>query len=452
MKHLITFGTDGIRGRANQYPFTASALQKFGKALGLWAIKKYAKPTPQLLLASDTRESCPRIKQAVWAGLEQAGISVIDAGVIPTPAVFQLINHDQAFDCGLMISASHNPHYDNGLKIFDARACKLTKLDEQDIVDNFMAMSEPEELPADVQERAVWAGAGAEYGKLMATFFPENFLAGTTIVLDCAHGATYQLAPMIFESFGANVVVLNVSPNGTNINNNCGALHPENLQAAVVAHKAHAGFAFDGDGDRVIAVNRLGEVKDGDDALSLLLRLPRYALSKHVVGTVMTNSGFEQSINQAGVELIRTSVGDKYVSAKMEECDILLGGETSGHIIVKDYSRTGDGIFVALKILESMLSTQNWDMVSTEKYPQVLVNVPVQRKHDLTDQPFAQIIAKHEQELQKGRILVRYSGTENLLRVMTEAPTNDRALSVAQSLAANLQQALSNEENIYENC
>lgn len=455
MKQVIAFGTDGIRGPAHEYPFTTTSLQKFGIALGLWAIKKYAKQHPQFLLASDTRESCPRIKAAVRVGLEHVGINVIDAGVVPTPAVFQLIHHvaheQQPFDGGLMISASHNPYYDNGLKIFDARDCKLTKKDEQEIVDYFNAMDDEVDFVISDIQIATWAQAGPEYGNLVASFFPHNFLAGITVVLDCAHGATYQLAPMIFEKFGAKVVLLHAAPTGTNINHGCGALHPQTLQAEVVRLGAHAGFAFDGDGDRVIAVNRFGVVKDGDDVLSLLLRLPRYALSKQVVGTVMTNSGFEHSMQQAGVQLIRTPVGDKYVSAMMEECDILLGGETSGHIIVKDYSRTGDGIFVALKILESMLTTQNWDMASPEKYPQVLVNVPVEHKRNLADQPFARIIEQYEQELQKGRILVRYSGTENLLRVMIEAATNERALSLAQRLATALQQALSTE-GFYENC
>jgi phosphoglucosamine mutase len=262
------------------------------------------------------------------------------------------------------------------------------------------------------------------------------------VVLDCANGAAYKIAPEIFRALGATVITIADTPNGTNINDNCGSLHPEELARVVVARGADAGFAFDGDADRVIAVNRLGVIKDGDDILTLLLNLPSYQNIAHVVGTLFTNKGFEEYLVGQGKHLFRTKVGEKYVASKLEEEKLPLGGEVSGHILTRDYSATGDGILVALKVLESIIASSNWDMVTFKKFPQVLINVPVRHKHDLALQPYAALIEEYERTMSPGRVIVRYSGTEPLLRVMTEAPTHEQAHCVAKKLAEALQKAL----------
>ena len=238
------------------------------------------------------------------------------------------------------------------------------------------------------------------------------------------------------------MVTLAAQPNGININENCGALHPANLQQAVLEHNALAGFAFDGDGDRVIAVSREGVVKDGDDLLALLLDHPACKNSTQVIGTIMTNHGFEAHVKTRGKELIRTKVGDKYIAAKLAQQKQVLGGESSGHIIMSDYLPTGDGIFVALRALETILATGNHDFVTFLKYPQKLINVPIARKDDLEQAPYCNIISSHEQLVPQGRVVVRYSGTENLLRVMVEDASEDSAYSTAASLARELQSSL----------
>jgi phosphoglucosamine mutase len=279
----------------------------------------------------------------------------------------------------------------------------------------------------------------------MKAFFKPNFLNNLKIVLDCANGATYKLAPAIFKYFGADVTAIFNEPNGTNINDNCGALHIENLTQTVLKHQAIAGFAFDGDGDRLISINKHGQVRDGDDVLFMLLGLPYYKDTPKVVGTVMSNQGLQNALTRIGKEFVRANVGDKHVAAILEKDGLLLGGEPSGHTILKDYLATGDGIFVALKIAESMILNQNFEMKSFAKYPQVLLNIPVARKQDLALDPFAKIISKHEAQLCGGRALVRFSGTEKLLRIMTEAESLPLAQSVARDLAGALRKLLCEE-------
>lgn len=441
----IAFGTDGIRGNAEQFPFTPDALVTFGRALGLWAQKKYGTQNPKFLIGSDTRISSPRIKDDLCKGLLAQGALVVDAHVLPTPAVYQLISSDVSFHAGIVISASHNPYQDNGIKVFDARHCKITAEDEQEIVHNFEQASDLQLSSSCSSEpcvKAGWPTANQSYQEAIKSRFPDLFLKNVKVILDCANGATYSIAPELFRALGANVQVLADSPDGININNQCGALHPENLAKAVQAAQADCGFAFDGDGDRVVAVNKHGQVKDGDDILALLLQLAAYQPVSHVVGTIMTNQGFESYLKGLGKKLIRTCVGDKYVTAQLEKEHLPLGGEASGHIIMKDYLDTGDGILVALKVLESIIAHNNWDMKTFDKYPQILINVPVVQKKDLEQSPFAQIIAEHKKMLDQGRLVVRYSGTENLLRVMTEATTHRLASSIADAVAYKLQEAL----------
>ena len=443
--NTIKFGTDGVRGHADHHPFTQESLQRLGLAIGGWATKKYLRPRPKMLLGHDTRLSCGRIKEQLFEGLKRFPLDIIDAGVLPTPSVCQLINNDESFDFGIVISASHNPYFDNGIKIFDARLCKITTQDEITITDNFAFGPIHFEGFDTPQARITpWQEAGHEYMKLITGYFSPHFLQGIRVVLDCAHGATAVLAPAILRHFGAEVITVAVEPNGYNINEQCGSTYPHHLHKHLLTHNAHVGFAFDGDGDRIVAVNCHGQLKDGDDILALLLQLSEFSAATGIVGTLMTNRGLEDMLVRAGKKLLRTKVGDKHVVAGLESYNLALGGEPSGHIILRDYLMSSEGILIALKVLESMVYHHNWEMKSFEKYPQVLINVPVRMKRDLTEKPCSQVIQEYEASLSEGRILVRYSGTENLLRVMTEALTEEKAKQVAYELAQRLQ-ALLNE-------
>ncbi|MFH1831798.1 MAG: phosphoglucosamine mutase [bacterium] len=443
MKKLpIAFGTNGIRGNADVYPFTDVALYEIGVAIATWACKKYGRP--KMLIGRDPRISGPRIQRALINGLHTRPVTIVDAGVIPTPGICQLIGAHPGYDCGIMISASHNKFADNGIKIFDAKRGVLSEQDEQEIVDLYYELESQVGNTGKHDAFAVieWATAAQKYQEAIAQFFPQNFLKNKKIVLDCAHGATAHIAPELFRRFGAQVIALGVSPDGTNINDNCGSQHTQNLQKEVLAQSADAGFAFDGDGDRIVAVDKYGQLKEGDDIVALLLQLPEYDDTQTVVGTVMTNFGFELALKNQGRSLIRTDVGDKYVAAALEERQLPIGGELSGHVIVRDYLNSSDGLFVALKVLEAMSARLNWDMQTFIKVPQVLISVPVSCKKDLLSEPYASLIAAHEKLLKNGRILVRYSGTENVLRVMTEDIESESARLVAQGLAQKLQDVL----------
>lgn len=427
MKNKLRFGTDGIRGKANQFPFLQSDLQKLGEAIARWGKQKYKKETLNVLLGHDTRESCEQIKKHLTDGLcSRHNIQVTDGQVLPTPAVLQRIQAEKHFDFGIVISASHNPYTDNGIKLFDAKTGKLSAEDEAAIVEFFETSISPSQA----------------YAENVISHFKPNFLANKKIVLDCANGATYKLAPEIFEKLGAEVITLFNNPDGKNINTNCGALFTKALQKAITQESADIGFAFDGDGDRVIAVNNHGTVKNGDDFLAILLEHPDFSNEKTVVGTVMTNHGLDLHLQKHDKKLIRTKVGDKYIAACLEQENLLLGGEASGHIIIKNYLNTGDGIFVALKVLESLIINGNLDMKTFIKMPHILINVPVEQKRDLSENPYLNIINQHEKKLKDGRLLVRYSGTENLLRVMVEDQSPEDASTLAQSLINELQLAL----------
>jgi phosphoglucosamine mutase len=445
----IKFGTDGIRGKADQFPFIPEPLRALGLAIAQWATKKYNKSNPndvliKILLGHDTRISCENIKKNLVSGLGARGVRISDAGVIPTPAVLQLIEQsEENFDFGIVISASHNPYTDNGIKLFDANTGKISAQDENDILQNFEKLHE--NVLADLDKAGVcepYEQASCIYIKNIVSKFSKNFLNGKKIVLDCANGATHKIAPEIFSSLGAKVISLNTQPDGRNINRNSGALHTEQMQQAVLEHNADIGFAFDGDGDRVIAANKSGEYRDGDDLLAILLEHKDFQNEKVVVGTIMTNHGFEQHLKKNGKELVRTKVGDKYVAAHLEKENLMVGGEASGHVIIKNYLNTGDGIFVALKVLESIIQNNNSEFKTFTKTPQHMINVPVSQKKPLDQEPFVQIINNHGKMLENGRIIVRYSGTENLLRIMAEDQTKSSAQNVAKELSIKLQNAL----------
>ncbi len=444
MNKTVKFGTDGIRGNSADFPFTNKALIALGYSIAKWTIYKYKKTNPKILIGHDTRISCQRIKEQLEKGLLALGLNISDAQILPTPAICKLTNYYKDFDLGIIISASHNPYYDNGIKLVDAKTGKL-KLEDETIIENnfekYFKNIDNLEIKK-IGKINQWPLANKEYEKIVVSQFQKNFLTGKKIVLDCANGSTYKIATKIFEKLGAQVITINNTPDGQNINKDCGALHTDNLKEQILKNKSDIGFAFDGDGDRVISVSKNGKTIDGDQIIAILSQHPKALKYKTIVGTVMTNLGLDLHLKEKNIKLTRTKVGDKYVSAQLIKNNLFLGGETSGHIIMTDYLNTGDGIFTALRILESTILNNNWDLKIFNKTPQVLINVPIAQKKDLTNKPYSEIIEKHKNLLKEGRIVVRYSGTENLLRVMTEGKTEKLTKDVANSLAKNLKLAL----------
>lgn len=434
------FGTDGVRTRVGDIPFTQEALPRLGAAIARWALQTHTH-RPRILIAHDTRISCSWVSATLESGLLHYPITIRTADTLSTPAACLLAHINDEIDCGIIISASHNPYHDNGIKIIRKNG-KISAEDERMITEFFY---HPSEDPIDYNNlgsRKAYTSAIEDYITYIVNMFPENMLAGKTIVLDCAHGATYNVAQTIFERLGATTHMLFNAPDGININEHCGAVHPDALAQAVRMHDAHAGFAFDGDGDRIVAVSADGIIHNGDTILALLLDHPRYKETSHVVGTIMSNHGFAHFLKQRDKKLVRANVGDKHVALALETNDLLLGGEQSGHIIMRDYMNTGDGIFTALRLLETFTLNGNWAMRTFTAYPQILINVPVSEKKDLSIPPFCTIIQEYENQLHAGRCVIRYSGTENLLRVMVEDDTLENATIIGTALSQKLSIAL----------
>ncbi len=434
------FGTDGIRNRVGHMPFTLHDLPRLGAAIARWALQTHAH-RPRIIIAHDTRISCSWVLSALESGLLQHPVTLRDAHTLPTPAVCLLAHIQDDIDCGIIISASHNPYHDNGIKIIRKHG-KISEADEQMITQFFYDATPPAIDYNNLGSRFFYHTAAHDYIAHIMSLFPHNVLAGKTIVLDCAQGATHTVAQTIFQQLGATTHMLHGTPNGININQGCGALHPELLAQAVVGHRADAGFAFDGDGDRVVAVGADGTIHNGDTILALLLDHPRYQDTPQVVGTSMSNHGFAHFLAQRGKTLLRTNVGDKHVALALETHNLLLGGEQSGHIIVRDYLNTGDGIFIALRLLETLCLNGNWAMKTFSPYPQILINVPVLEKKDLSTPPFSTIIRDYENQLHAGRCVIRYSGTENLLRIMIEDDTLEHATFIGTALSQKLSKVL----------
>lgn len=441
------FGTDGIRNRVGETPFTHEDLPRLGSAIARWAsfdtnlVHGDSSIRPRILIAHDTRISCSWVSTALESGLLRYPVTLRDAHTLPTPAVCLLAHIQDDIDYGIIISASHNPYHDNGIKIIRKNG-KISAQDEL-LISQFFYDTTPTTIDYEnLGSRLPYHNASELYIDHVLQQFPVNFLAGKKIALDCAHGATYDVAQQIFEKLGATTHVIHDAPNGININEACGALHPERVAQAVLEHAADAGFAFDGDGDRVVAIGSDGAIHNGDTILALLLEHPRYRDTPQVVGTSMSNHGFAHFLAQRGKQLLRTNVGDKYVAQALETHNLLLGGEQSGHIIVRDYLNTGDGIFTALRLLETLCISQNWQMKTFSPYPQVLINVPVREKKDLSHPPLSNIIHEYETQLHAGRCVIRYSGTENLLRIMIEDDTLEHATNIGTALSHQLSQVL----------
>jgi phosphoglucosamine mutase len=437
------FGTDGIRGRVGQWPISADFMLRLGRALGVVLTAQKKTPGhPLVLIGKDTRVSGYMFESALEAGLAAAGADVRLFGPMPTPAVAYLTRSLRA-DAGIVISASHNPHHDNGIKFFSAHGEKLSDEIEEVIereVDAEFTTVESENLGK--AERV--SDAITRYAEFCKSTVPEDFsLAGMKIVLDCAHGATYQVAPKVFAELGAKLHVIGDKPDGFNINRDVGSMHPQALQQAVLHHHADIGFAFDGDGDRVQMVDRNGVLGDGDDMLYVLARNwhKRGLLKGPVVGTLMSNFGLQLALAELKVELIRANVGDRFVLQKLKEHGGVLGGETSGHLLCLDRATTGDGIVAALAVLEA-LKLDGQDLVTARqglhKLPQVMINVRAPGAREaLKSDAVRQALADTEKALQgRGRVVLRASGTEPMVRVTVEAADEAEVRHLAEQLAA----------------
>jgi phosphoglucosamine mutase len=438
------FGTDGIRGKVGDYPITADFMLKLGWATG----RVFAKEGGFVLVGKDTRISGYMFESALEAGLSAAGVDTKMLGPMPTPGVAYLTRTLRA-KAGIVISASHNPYYDNGIKFFSVSGSKLPDELEHQIehyIDAPMTTVESSKL-GKVKRVSDAAGRYIEFCK--ATVPPQLDFKGMRIVIDCANGATYHIAPHVFAEVGAEVVAIAAEPDGLNINDECGATKPENLAAKVLEFRADVGIALDGDGDRIIMVDHKGEIVDGDELIYVIAksRLEEGKLIGPVVGTLMSNLGMEHALNALGVPLFRANVGDRYVMELLAEKQGMLGGEGSGHIICLDKTTTGDGIVSALQVLAEMQRTGkslNELKSGMKKYPQVLINVKVEKKVNINEnEAIKKAVAAVEKKLgDKGRVLLRASGTEPLVRVMVEGVDEDDVNKYAQQLANDVKKAI----------
>lgn len=436
------FGTDGIRGVANEEPLTPDLAYRVGRQLVTLLQAERGVDRVRVVIGRDTRLSGQLLEAALVSGVLSAGADCYAVGILPTPGIALLTRALDAHG-GIVLSASHNPFEDNGIKLFSAGGTKFPDAWEDEIE---ARLAGPDGAPrprgAAIGRLVTYDRAEAYYVDFLCRCFPLD-LAGLTIALDCAHGATYRVAPRVFRQLGARVVATGARPNGTNINARVGALHPAGLQAKVRATGAAIGFAFDGDGDRLISVDHLGEIRDGDYALAIAGRhlAARQSLKGNVlVTTVMANLGLDEALGQAGIRVVKTQVGDRYVHEEMQRLGANLGGEQSGHLLFLDHAPTGDGILSALALLAVMRETgESLAALATcmRKFPQVLVNVPVRAKPPIESLGgLPERVGVFEGELGgQGRILIRYSGTEPLLRVMIEGADGARIRVMADELA-----------------
>jgi len=436
------FGTDGIRGIANESPLTPELAFRVGRQLVATLQAERGVERARLVIGRDTRRSGPLLESAMVAGILSAGGDCFAVGVLPTPAIALLTRALDA-DGGIVLSASHNPFQDNGIKLFSSGGTKFPDAWEDEIERRLEGVDgAPTARGAAIGRLVAYDRAEAYYLDFLSRCVPLD-LGGLTVAIDCAHGATYRVAPRLFRRLGARVVTVACRPDGTNINAGCGALHPETLARRVRAVGAAVGFAFDGDGDRLIAVDHTGEIRDGDYALAIAGRhlAARGRLKANVVvTTVMANLGLDASLREAGVTVVKTQVGDRYVSEEMQRLGANLGGEQSGHLLFLDHAPCGDGILSALALLSVMRETGE-DLAALaaclRKFPQVLVNVPVRDKPPLDSlADLGARVRAFEGEMNgAGRILVRYSGTESLARIMIEGADEARIRAMADELA-----------------
>ncbi|MBS3137798.1 phosphoglucosamine mutase [Candidatus Woesearchaeota archaeon] len=443
------FGTDGIRGIANIYPMTAEIALKLGQAVAKVLINE-KKSSPKVIIGKDTRVSGYIFENALTAGLCSMGVLVYLVGPMPTPAIAHLTKSFAA-DAGIVISASHNPAADNGIKVFSADGFKLPDNVEQKIEQIILSNNiSTEHIIGDKVGKAYRIeDARGRYIEFAKGTINNLSLKGLKIVLDCAHGAAYKVAPLIFKELGAEVIIINNTPNGLNINDNAGAMHPELLKKYVLENKAALGIALDGDADRVILMDEAGNIINGDYILAIiaLFLKEKKQLSKNtVVATVMSNLGLIQLCKENKIQFVQVKVGDRYVIEEMQNSGAIIGGEQSGHIILSEYTTTGDGTIAALQVLRIMKEKKKKlsELASVLKeYPQVIINVEVKQKTPLEKLPaVSKKIKEVENKLaDNGRVLVRYSGTQNCCRIMVEGQDKKEITNYADQIAAELKKA-----------
>jgi phosphoglucosamine mutase len=440
------FGTDGIRGVANEHPMTPELALALGRAVTFVA-GRAQRHAPRVLIGKDTRLSGYMLETAIAAGVTSMGGRVMLCGPVPTPAVAHLTVSMRA-DAGIVISASHNPYDDNGIKIFGKDGFKLPDAAEEEIE---ALIREPERLGERRTGPAIGRAVKLEdsrgrYVAFVKNTFPRDLtLDGVRVVVDAAHGAAYVVAPLVFSELGARVHAIGVRPNGTNINREVGALHPDHARAEVVRRGAQIGIALDGDADRVIVIDEKGQIVDGDAVMAMCatrMKLDGELRRDTVVATVMSNLGLERALEAQGIALVRTPVGDRYVVEAMRRGGFNLGGEQSGHLVFLDHSSTGDGLIGALQVLALMIRTgqplSELAQQAMERVPQVLESVTLRARKPLEDMASLQrLVERVKADLGKeGRVLVRWSGTEPKLRVMVEGPDEGRIGTIAQDLVA----------------
>lgn len=439
------FGTDGIRGRVGSGAVTPEFMLKLGWAAGRVFSRLQHERAPSIVIGKDTRISGYLFESALEAGLVASGVNVALVGPMPTPAIAYLT---RTFQCvaGIVISASHNPFYDNGIKFFSAEGKKLADDIECAIEAELQQPMETVDSAALGKVTRIEDAAG-RYIEFCKSTVPSHFtLSGTKLVVDCAHGATYQVAPCVLRELGAEVIEIGVSPDGLNINKGVGSTEPAALSAAVVAEQADMGIAFDGDGDRVLFVDHAGESVDGDALLYIIAldQLRSRGRCSGVVGTQMSNLGLEQAMAAADIPFVRARVGDRYVNELLQQRGWQLGGESSGHIICADVTTTGDGIVAALKVLFAVASvdkTLAQLVAGLSRCPQVMINVPCSQPIDLEGAEVQRAVTEVEQALGgRGRVLLRPSGTEPLVRVMVEGNDADQVQQLAEQLASHVAQ------------
>ncbi|HTT70545.1 MAG TPA: phosphoglucosamine mutase [Anaeromyxobacteraceae bacterium] len=452
------FGTDGVRGVANVHPMTAEMALGLGRALAY--LVRSGPHRHRIVIGKDTRLSGYLLEQAIASGICSMGVDVMLCGPLPTPGI-AFITESMRADAGVVISASHNPYQDNGIKFFSRDGFKLPDEAELRIerlllgergdgtgIEDFQALRPTANRIG--KAKRIHDAVG-RYVVFLKSLFPRELqLDGMTVVVDCAHGAAYKVAPAVFEELGAKVVCLHARPDGKNINDGCGAVHPEAMARAVEKHRADLGIALDGDADRVIIADEKGHLVDGDAIMAVVgrdLLRQRTLAKKTVVATVMSNLGLERSLREAGGRVVRTQVGDRYVVEEMRRSGYNFGGEQSGHLIFLDHVTTGDGVCAALNVLEVMLREQKpLSQLARcfEPVPQVLLNVHVKEKRPLGELPALQrAIATAERALgAEGRVFVRYSGTENKARILVEGPDAKVIAARAEEIATEIRQAL----------
>lgn len=422
------FGTDGVRGLANHYPMTPEMAMLLGQAIAYHF--KQEKPQNKIIIGKDTRRSSYMLEQAIAAGVCSMGSFAVLTGPLPTPAIGFLAKAMRA-DAGVMISASHNSFQDNGIKFFDQDGFKLSDAIELELEEFVFSKIHQVERPVrdEIGQAKRIADAQGRYIEFVKSTFPKSYtLEGLKVVIDCANGAAYRVAPAVLEELGAEVIAIGVKPDGTNINLGCGATDTRLLQETVVKNRAQVGMALDGDADRVIFCDEKGTIIDGDKVIAICAQqlMPNgKGISKKVVGTIMTNMGVENYLKEKGIELVRTRVGDRYIIERMREENIVLGGEPSGHIIFSQYTTTGDGLLAGLQVLANMLklkATLSELASQIPLYPQVQQNIHVKSKVPIENFPEISNALSSLEERSKNscRAIVRYSGTEPVLRLMIE--------------------------------